>query len=167
MVKNSGGCRTKGLARKLVNAPVSDRVRKIEEEGECYAIVSKMLGNGMCLVNILQDDNILPNIVCHIRGKFRGRNKKANLVVIGSFLIVGLRTWEHNINACDLVYIINQPNSLNISPILFNSIYSINHTIDSNSDILEFSNISHSTTTTTTLPTTPLIINDHIDFDDI
>jgi len=166
MVKNSGGCRTKGLARKLVNAPVSDRVRKIEEEGECYAIVSKMLGNGMCHVNILQDDNILPNIVCHIRGKFRGRNKKANFVSVGTFVIVGLRTWEHTINACDLVFIINQPNSLHLSPILFNSIYSINHTIDSNSDIVEFSNISHSTTTST-LPTPSLIINDHIDFNDI
>ena len=60
MVKNSGGCRTKGLARKLVNAPVSDKVRQIEEDGECYAIVSKMLGNGMCHVNVLQNDNIIP-----------------------------------------------------------------------------------------------------------
>ena len=140
MVKNTGGCRTKGLARKLVNAPVSDKVRQIEEDGECYAIVSKMLGNGMCHVNVLQDDNIIPNVVCHIRGKFRGRNKKANLVSIHSILIIGIRTWEHNLNACDLVFIINRPESIYCYQTLLNSTKEINHSVNNLSDDILFSN---------------------------
>ena len=141
MVKNTGGCKTKGLARKLVNAPVSDHVRKIEEEGECYAIVSKMLGNGMCHVNILHNEQILTNVVCHIRGKFRGRNKKANLVQVGYIVLVGLREWEHNVSACDLanVYNQNQLKPLNLSQPLLNSINSIS-TTNHNQDDIEFSN---------------------------
>ena len=171
MVKNSGGCKTKGLARKLVNAPVSDRVRKIEEEGECYAIVSKMLGNGMCHVNILHDEQILQNIVCHIRGKFRGRNKKANFVAVGSIVLVGLRSWEHNVNACDLanVYNQNQVNSLNINSILFNSIQNFNH--DQNNDNISFSNniSSHDPIITSNLEHHNNNDNDNndINFDDI
>ena len=142
MVKNSGGCRTKGLARKLVNAPVSDKVRQIEEEGEYYAIVSKMLGNGMCHVNVLQDDEIIPNVVCHIRGKFRGRNKKANLVSIHSIIIIGIRTWEHNLKACDLVFIINRPESINCFQTLINSTKELNSSLNHLSNDIVFDNSS-------------------------
>ena len=141
MVKNkTGGSKTKGLARKLVNAPVSDRIRKSEDDDECYAIVSKMLGNGMCHVNILHNDDILKNIVCHIRGKFRGRNKKSNLVATGGIVLVGLRAWDTNIKDCDLIciYIQNQVSSLNINISLFNSVDSFNSNLDLHD--VEFSN---------------------------
>ena len=83
MVKNTtGGSKHKGMARKLVNAPVSNKIRFSEDEDECYAKVVKMLGNGMCHVNLLHKDVMHNNVVCHIRGKFRSRNKKANLSVV-------------------------------------------------------------------------------------
>ena len=114
MVKNTqGGSKHKSQARKLVNAPISSKIRSSECDDECFAIVSKMLGNGMCHVNISYQKNILTNIICHIRGKFRGRNKSSNLVSTGSVILVGLRTWEKDISACDLICIY-RPEQLNL-----------------------------------------------------
>ena len=92
MVKNSGGCRTKGLARKLVNAPVSDKVRQIEEEGEYYAIVSKMLGNGMCHVNVLQDDEIIPNVALCLFAYLPSLQRTSENTVPGESISVSART---------------------------------------------------------------------------
>jgi translation initiation factor IF-1 len=105
MVKNTqGGSKHKGLARKLVNAPISAKPRLSECDDECYALVTKMLGNGMCHVNLSHKGNIIQNVVCHIRGKFRGRNKKNNIVATGNFVLVGLRTWENPIKNCDIIF---------------------------------------------------------------
>ena len=123
MVKNTtGGSKHKGMARKLVNAPVSNKIRFSEDEDECYAKVVKMLGNGMCHVNLLHKDVMYNNVVCHIRGKFRSRNKKANFVATGGTILVGLRSWTSKIDACDLlcVYNDNQLSSLNL-PSSFNN----------------------------------------------
>ena len=123
MVKNTtGGSKHKGMARKLVNAPVSNKIRFSEDEDECYAKVVKMLGNGMCHVNLLHKDVMHKNVVCHIRGKFRSRNKKANFVSTGGTILVGLRSWTSKIDACDLlcVYNDNQLSSLNL-PSSFNN----------------------------------------------
>lgn len=116
MVKNSGGCKTKGMARKLVNAPVSNKIRFAEDDDECYAKVVKMLGNGMCHVNLLQKEVLHENVVCHIRGKFRSKNKKANFVSSGGTVLVGLRSWTSKVDACDLlcVYTDNQITALNL-----------------------------------------------------
>ena len=128
MVKNtSGGSKHKGMARKLVNAPVSNKIRCSEDEDECYAKVTKMLGNGMCHVTLLHKDVIHDNIVCHIRGKFRSRNKKSNLVAVGGVVLVGIRSWTSNLDACDLlcIYNDNQISSLNLpSSLLQNNHFS-------------------------------------------
>ena len=128
MVKNTtGGSKHKGMARKLVNAPVSDKIRYSEDEDECYAKVTKMLGNGMCHVTLLHKDVIHENIVCHIRGKFRSRNKKSNLVAVGGVVLVGIRSWTSNLDACDLlcIYNDNQISSLNLpSSLLQNNHFS-------------------------------------------
>ena len=104
MVKNTqGGSKHKGLARKLVNAPTA-KPRLSECDDECYAVVTKMLGNGMCHVDLSYQSNIIRNVVCHIRGKFRGRNKKNNIVQTNNFVLVGLRTWDSTIKNCDLMF---------------------------------------------------------------
>jgi hypothetical protein len=41
--------------------------------------------------------------MCHIRGKFRGRNKKQNVVSPMSIILVGLRDWESTQKNCDLL----------------------------------------------------------------
>ena len=137
MVKNTqGGSKHKSQARKLVNAPVSSKIRISECEDECYARVEKMLGNGMCHVNVFHKQNILPNIICHIRGKFRGRNKKANFVSKDSFVLVGMRSWEKNINACDLISIYND-HQVELIHFDFNIIF--NNSIHEHNDNVSFS----------------------------
>jgi translation initiation factor 1A len=107
MVKNTtGGSKTKGQARKFVNAPKqSASIRLSNDDCELYAQVSKMLGNGMCHVLCIDGKTRL----CHIRGKFRGRGKRDNLIGNNSWLLIGLREWESEKNSetkfqnCDLL----------------------------------------------------------------
>jgi len=100
MVKNTtGGSGHKSQARKLVSSGKNNRIRLSENELEQYAYVSKMLGNGMCYV--ITDSGI--TLTCHIRGKFRSRNKKNNMVTVASILLVGIRDWESELKNCDLL----------------------------------------------------------------
>ena len=162
MVKNTtGGSKHKGQARKLVNAPVSNKIRFSEDDDECYAIVSKMLGNGMCHVNVLKDNEILENIICHIRGKFRSRNKKSNLVSVGGVILVGLRSWTSSIDACDLlsIYPDHHISSLNLPSSLLNSIQNFS----SNDQSFLFSNSSfHDNSFNSVSPSFDLVDLDNI-----
>ena len=118
------------------------RELEFKEDGQEYAQVTKMLGNGMCHVTLLHKDVIHDNIVCHIRGKFRSRNKKSNLVTVGATVLVGIRSWSSNLDACDLLYIYNdnQISSLNLPSSLFQNLHS--QPIDN--DILFSSNLTSS-----------------------
>jgi translation initiation factor 1A len=91
MVKNTtGGSKAKGQARKFTSVPSSQKLRISDNEFELYAQVSALLGNGMC--HVLCIDGI--QRLCHIRGKFRGRGKRDNIIGRGSWLLIGLREWE-------------------------------------------------------------------------
>ena len=105
MVKNThGGSRHKSQARK------STYTRNLTivptDPSEKYAKVTKMFGNGMCQVE-LQDE--ATQLVCHIRGKFRGKNKRHNTVVVNSVVVVGLREWETEQKNCDLIGVVESP----------------------------------------------------------
>jgi len=100
MVKNTtGGSGHKSQARKLVSGKSNSVVRVSQEAGEKYAIVTKILGNGMC--NVTTEDGAL--LLCHIRGKFKGRNKKNSIISSNSIILVGIREWESIIKNCDLI----------------------------------------------------------------
>ena len=109
MVKNkTGGSRHKKQARKNVNAPVSKKLRLAKEEGEIYAKVTTMYGNGMA--EVLCEDNIKRLLI--LRRKFMGRNKRDNLISIDSVLLVGRRLWEvvsdKKKQKVDLLYVYSQ-----------------------------------------------------------
>lgn len=117
MVKNkTGGKNAKRTARKNVNQEntVGKRLRIIENDDESYAITTKMLGNGQ--MEVLCMDN-KPRL-CFIRYKFSGRNKSSNMISIGSWIIVGLRSWETKVpgklEKCDLleIYTNSEKNNL-------------------------------------------------------
>ena len=93
MVRNTtGGSKTKSQARKsFVKPDTRSSIRTPQNEFEQIATVTKLLGNGMCYVSI---PSFSDPLICHIRGKFRGRSKKHNIVNIGSTILVGLRDWE-------------------------------------------------------------------------
>lgn len=89
MVKNVfGGNKSKKFAR-VSNSGERNKLRVVEEDGEMYAIVTKMLGNG-CSVHCADDVSRL----CIIRGKFQGKGKSMNIIAAGSWVLVGLRDWE-------------------------------------------------------------------------
>lgn len=101
MVKNTtGGTGTKSLARKNQTQGGS-KIQLSEDPLEVYAYVSKMFGNGMCEIT-LNDER---KLIGHIRGKFRGRQKRNNLLTVSSVVLVGIREWENPIKNCDIMVI--------------------------------------------------------------
>jgi translation initiation factor 1A len=149
MVKNqSGGSKTKGQARKFITAKPSNTLRISHDESEVYAQVIKILGGAMCHVECI-DGKIR---LCHIRGKFRGRGKRDNLITNGTWILIGLREWEigkessrGKLENCDLLEVYNEHdkdklkntvNSVNWSKFIAND----NKMISTNnsSDLVEF-----------------------------
>jgi len=154
MVKNThGGSKHKSQARKNTfqsnNAPVEP-----SGPNEIYAHVTKMYGNGMCQVETHCDKKM--TLTCHIRGKFRGKNKKHNTVSLNSIVIIGLRDWETEYKNCDLIAIIDNTHT-----------YTNTHTDTHNDDSFHFDNSSltdtHTHTHTTLLQQHTL--QHHIDID--
>jgi translation initiation factor IF-1 len=111
MVKNTtGGSKTKGQARKFVNSKPSNSLRTSTNELEVYAQVIKLLGGSMCHIN----DNTGKVMLCHIRGKFRGRSKRDNFIEAGTWVLVGLREWSvgqensrGKLEECDILEVYN------------------------------------------------------------
>jgi len=90
MVRNTnGGNKSKGMARKNLTKR-ENMLRVSQEEGEIYAQAVKVLGG-----NIASAIDINGNpLRAHIRGKFRGRGKRDNFIGPGTWLLVGLHSWE-------------------------------------------------------------------------
>ena len=92
MVKNThGGSGHKKFARKHTTNKGGSKLRVAEEEGEVYAIVTALNGNNMFTCYCIDGYNRLGRI----RGKFSGgRGKRDNRLVIGTWVLVGLREWD-------------------------------------------------------------------------
>jgi initiation factor 1A len=91
MVKNTfGGSSHKKFARKHFSGVKNNKLRISEDEGEIYAVVTKTLGNGMFHCYSI-DGKIR---LCHIRGKFTGKDKRDNLIECGKWVLIGLRQWD-------------------------------------------------------------------------
>ena len=109
MVKNFGGNKAKKFARKSVNN-ISDRsTRYAIEDGEIYAVVTKMMGNNICQVICIDGKTRL----CIIRRKFTGKGKRDNFLVRGKWVLVGLRDWEvvkEDKEKCDLLEVYSDYN---------------------------------------------------------
>jgi translation initiation factor 1A len=88
-----GGSGHKKFANKYNNnnGPRNNKLRLSEDDGEIYAIVSKMLGNGMFFCHCIDGIDRLG----HIRGKFSGRGKRDNIVEVGKWVLIGLREWDN------------------------------------------------------------------------
>lgn len=91
MVKNyGGGNKAKGFANKH-SSKKSTELRTSKDELEMYAQVESMSGGTICRVKTLDGTEM----ICHIRGKFRGRGKRDNFIGKGTWMLVGLREWEN------------------------------------------------------------------------
>jgi initiation factor 1A len=115
MVKNvSGGNKSKGFARKNFTKKDSG-LRVSEDEAEVYAQVTKIFGGAMC--QVISSDGT--EMLCHIRGKFRGRGKRDNFIGNGTWLLVGLRDWEKEPSAgkllnCDVIEVYNDADKIRL-----------------------------------------------------
>lgn len=104
MVKNTcGGNKQKGFARKDAHVSKS-KTRLSNDPNELYAKVTKLFGGKICQV-ITADDQELK---CTIRGKFSGKFKRANLLTVNSFVLVGLHDFNTSNPSCDLLEIYDQ-----------------------------------------------------------
>ena len=102
MVKNTtGGTGTKGLARKHQRSARDGKLITPSSDLEQICCVTKMLGNGMC--EVYTEDNT--RLIAHIRNKFRGRQKRHNMISVSSIVMVGLREWENPVKNCDIMEI--------------------------------------------------------------
>jgi hypothetical protein len=116
MVKNQGGNKAKGFARKHVNSgKAASKLRVVEFDGELYAIATKMLGN--CMFTAVGINGL--NYLVQIRGKFSGRYKRDNLVTGGTWVLIGAREFtaasdekkgkeEDNFIKADLLEVYNE-----------------------------------------------------------
>jgi translation initiation factor IF-1 len=96
MVRNTtGGGDNKRFARKHMssNNKVGMKLRVSEDEGELYAVTTKMLGNNMFHAIALDGLQYL----VHIRGKFSGRGRRDNTISVGTWILIGLRSWSNTI----------------------------------------------------------------------
>lgn len=103
MVKNTkGGKGHKSLGRKFQNQS-NKLLREPSDPLELYGFITKMLGNGMCEVICMNEENEEMKLIGHIRNKFRGRHKRNNLVTQYSIVLIGLRDFETIKKNCDLI----------------------------------------------------------------
>jgi initiation factor 1A len=101
MVKNTkGGKGAKSMARKSVNV-TNTQIRYSQDPLEVYGCVTKIFGNGMC--EVTTNDN--STYMGHIRSKFRGRQKRHNMILVSSIVLVGMREWENPYKNCDIIFV--------------------------------------------------------------
>jgi hypothetical protein len=180
MVKNtSGGTKTKGLARKHVKSAGGGgaALRLPQEELEVIVAVGSLLGNGMCEVFNNDDERF----IAHIRAKFKGRHKRANLITKNSIILCGYREWEKPYKNLDVIFIYDDYNinQLRENPTINKTIINIikrisnnsehpTNTNDHNNDFVFNNNddlLPTPHTPTPHTPHTPNISNDHIHID--
>ena len=104
MNSNAGGRnKKKGRAAKGGGGRYTGKLR-LATEGEMYACVDKMVGNGRVSV-VGADGNPYH---CVIRQKFKGRHKRDNMMTAGTWCLVGVRDWESRqkgVAVCDLLHV--------------------------------------------------------------
>jgi len=106
MVRNTnGGSKTKSCARKSIQPTASVVDYSPKDDLEKIAVVSKLYGNGMC--QVITTDSPQLDLMCHIRGKFRGRSKKHNMISVNSRIVIGLREWENPYKNADLISVLS------------------------------------------------------------
>ena len=110
MVKNAfGGSKSKSIARKHETS-TSNFLRMIQDPSEKFAIVKKIFGGSIC--QVFCDDLITRQAI--IRGKFRGKGKRHNIISSGTLVLVGLRDFSHSL-VCDVIEVYSPTEFISIS----------------------------------------------------
>ena len=103
----TGGRNHKKMASKHAQ-PSTRGVRLAKDEAEVYAKVIKLCGNGRA--DVMCADGVTR--LLEIRKKFRGRNKRDNMISVDAMVLVGVRDWEvlsaGKKEKVDLLYVYSQ-----------------------------------------------------------
>ena len=161
MVKNAfGGSKSKSLARKHESSSTSHFIRMIQDPSEKFAIVQKIFGGSIC--QVFCDDLITRQAI--IRGKFRGKGKRHNIISSGTLVLVGLRDFSHSL-ICDIIEVYSPNDFISISqkPSFPSSILSFHfnlHNHNHNTHNPDNNNLFLFDNSELLLPTTPTLSTD-------
>ena len=90
MVKNTGGNKSKKVARKNVFSTTTHDVRRATDSNEMYASVTKIYSAQRCGV-IGSDGNTYQ---CNVRGKFLKNKRSSDGLSVGTWVLIGFYDWE-------------------------------------------------------------------------
>ena len=116
MPKNTkGGSGHKRQARKHTSGGnQNNRTRFSEDPLEMYAVCTKLYGQGN--IEVMCHDSV--SRMCVIRKKFKGRGKRDNNIIVGTWLLVGKREFEVRAagkkEKCDLLEVYRENDKVNL-----------------------------------------------------
>ena len=116
MPKNTkGGSGHKRQARKHTSGGYqNNRTRFSEDPLEMYAVCTKLYGQGH--IEVMCHDGV--SRMCVIRKKFKGRGKRDNNIILGTWLLVGKREFEVRAagkkEKCDLLEVYRENDKVNL-----------------------------------------------------
>jgi len=90
MVKNTmGGCNGKKVAHKHAVKSTKSGLRISQNKSEIYGVVKRLNGNTFDVMCIDEKERR-----CFIRGKFKGRGKRDNIIEADKWVLIGLREFQ-------------------------------------------------------------------------
>ena len=90
MVKNTmGGCNGKKVAHKHAVKSTKIGLRISQNKSEIYGVVKRLNGNTFDVTCIDEKERR-----CFIRGKFKGRGKRDNIIEVDKWVLIGLREFQ-------------------------------------------------------------------------
>ena len=90
MVKNEkGGCNGKKVAHKHAVKSTKSGLRISQSKSEIYGVVKRLNGNTFDVMCV--DDK---ERRCFIRGKFKGRGKRDNIIEVEKWVLIGIREFQ-------------------------------------------------------------------------
>ncbi len=90
MVKNTmGGCNGKKVAHKHAVKSTKSGLRISQNKSEIYGVVKRLNGNTFDVTCVDEKERR-----CFIRGKFKGRGKRDNIIEVDKWVLIGLREFQ-------------------------------------------------------------------------
>ena len=106
-----GGNKGRKQGKKHQSA-ATHNLRVVNEDGEMYAVFTKLYGGSSSEVTCSDGKTRL----CVIRNKFRGRNRRDNRASVGTACLVGIREWEsaRALQTVDLLHVYSAEHKLRL-----------------------------------------------------
>ena len=84
-----GGCNGKKVAHKHAVKSTKSGLRISQNKSEIYGVVKRLNGNTFDVTCVDEKERR-----CFIRGKFKGRGKRDNIIEVDKWVLIGLREFQ-------------------------------------------------------------------------